>query len=111
MEVSHCPTEAFMLPHTGSSATPKTIANNISATCHLDVSRVRSATRGDVTLLTAEDIITYRKWRRATLILYGAFAIAIAAFWIAIGASNTSLTSKNNEIHSALPPAGQKPPR
>jgi hypothetical protein len=99
------------MPSSTNSATPKTIANNISARNHPDVSRVRSATRRDVTLLTAEDIITYRKWRRATLILYGAFAIAIAAFWIAIGASNTSLTSKNNELHSALPPAGQKPPR
>jgi hypothetical protein len=99
------------MPSSTNSATPKTIANNISGRCHPDASRVRSATRRDVTLLTAEDIITYRKWRRSTLILYGAFAIAIAAFWIAIGASNTSLTSKNNEIHSALPPAGQKPPR
>jgi hypothetical protein len=99
------------MPSSINSATPKTIANNISATCHLGASRVRSATRRDFTLFTAEDIITYRKWRRAALILWGAFAIAIAAFWIAIGAINTSLTSKNNEIHSALPPAGQKPPR
>jgi hypothetical protein len=69
--------------------------------CGPDASRMMAVPRRDLSLLTDEERITYRKWRHATLVVYSAVAIIIAVLSIAVGPTDTSST---NEIHSALAP-------
>jgi hypothetical protein len=73
-----------------------------SENCRPDASRMTVVPHSDLSRLTAEERITYRKWRRATLITYSAVAIIISVLAIAIGPTDTS---PPNEMHSALAPS------
>jgi hypothetical protein len=85
------------------------LAADNSDNCRPDASRMTRVPRRDFSLLTIEDKITYRKWRRAALVMYGAVAIIVAALSIANSPTNTS---PKNEMFSALgPPVAHKSQR
>jgi hypothetical protein len=76
-----------------------------------NVSQKPSAARSRFAPLTIEEKITYRKWRRATLAFYGAFAFVIAALLMAIGPADPSTNVNNKGDYSAIASAGQRNPR
>jgi hypothetical protein len=75
---------------------------------HPSASTIASAGRSHLALLTAEDKLTYRNWRRATLTFYAVFACAIAAILIAVGPNDQSRTAKSDDLHSALASTAQR---
>lgn len=80
------------------------LATDNSENWRPDAPRMTAVPRRDLSLLSFEERITYRKWRRATLAVYAAVAIVFAAVSIAIGPTDISPRS---EIYSALaPPSG-----
>jgi len=79
---------------------PKLLVDNASANWRPDASQVASATRGHFAPLTNEEKITYRRWRQATMIFYGTFAIA--ALLIAIGPTDTTTNAKYKDSNSAV---------
>jgi hypothetical protein len=68
------------------------------------VSQTASADRRGFKPLTIEEQKTYRKWRRATLIIYGVLAIFIAV--LSMGPPDPT-TAKHNAARSAIASAGQ----
>jgi hypothetical protein len=64
------------------------------------------AGRSQFALLTAEEELTYRHWRRIILAFYAVFISGIAA--IAIGAADQSSTAKKGDLYSALASAVQR---
>ena len=74
---------------------------------------VRTFSRERLTLaaLTAEEKLTHRNWRRATLTFYAAFSCAIAAILIAIGPLDQSGATKSSDIHSAFASSVQRSSR
>ena len=70
-----------------------------------DVSRT-TVSRRHLSQLTHEDKLTYRKWKRATFIVYGAVAIVIVVLSIVIGPTDS--TSNKGEIYSSLGPAAHR---
>jgi hypothetical protein len=74
------------------------------------VSQTASADRRGFAPLTNEEQKTYRRWRRTTLIAYGALAIFLTAIAIAIGPPDPT-TAKHNAAYSAMASAGQVRPR
>ena len=74
------------------------------------VSHAASADRRRFAPLTNEEQNTYRRWRRTTLIAYGALAIFLAALAIAIGPPDPA-TAKHNAAYSAMASVGQHKPR
>jgi hypothetical protein len=67
-----------------------------------NASTIASAGRSHFASLTAEDKLTYRNWRRATLTFYAVFACAVAVILIAVGSNDQSRTAKSGDLHSAL---------
>jgi hypothetical protein len=79
-----------------------------SARWRQNASTIASAGRSHLASLTAEDKLTYRNWRRATLTFYAAFTCAIAVLLIAVGSNDQSRTAKNGDLHSALASTAQR---
>jgi len=61
--------------------------------------------------LTIEEKLTYRNWRRTTLIFYAVFICGLAAIAIAIGPGDQSSTAKKSDIYSALASVVQRSSR
>jgi hypothetical protein len=80
--------------------------NDRPSHCRPTASQTATANRRDFAPLTIEEQQTYRKWRRTTLILYGALALFITAFLVAIGPPDPT-TAKHNAAYSAIASAGQ----
>ena len=83
-----------------------TSANDNSGNCGPDASQTALGRR-DLSLLTVEEKITYRKWRLAVLIAYGLAAAILTAISIAIGPGDTSPHSKNAMYRVDSPAAHQ----
>jgi hypothetical protein len=98
------------MPLSTNQAVPEEPVNDISKDWHPNVSQKIAAFRSHFAPLSIEEKITYRKWRRATIIFYGAFAFVIAALSIAIGPADPSTNVNNKEAHSAIASAGQRTP-
>jgi hypothetical protein len=92
-----------------SSETP-TSPEPISRNWSPDVSQIHSTPRESLSLLTDEERAIYRKWRRGTLIFYGALATVLAVF-LTIGPIDTSSKSGGNAVYSALDPVRHAAPR
>lgn len=86
-------------------AVPKKLANEIPSYWRPNVSQATSASPRHFAPLTIEEKATCRKWRRATVMFYCAFALVISAFLIA-GPTDPSTTAKNG-AHSAIASVGQ----
>lgn len=71
-----------------------------------DASAIASARRSHFAPFTAEERITYRTWKRATLTLYFALACFTAAIFIAIGGAHQSSTVKP-DLRSEFAPSIQ----
>jgi hypothetical protein len=82
-----------------------TSANDNLGDCRPEASRTAAVYRRDLSLLTVEEKITYRKWRFAVLIAYSAAAVIITAISIAIGPGDTSPHSKNAMYRADSPAA------
>ena len=67
--------------------------------CRPDASRMAAAPRRGFPVLSPEEKLIYRKWKRATVVIYGTVAIVLAAFSVAFGPADTST---RNETYSAL---------
>jgi hypothetical protein len=74
------------------------------------VAQTTSSDRRGFAPLTMGEQKTYRKWRRITLIVYGALAIFLTALAIVIGPPDPT-TAKHNAAYSAMASAGQHKPR
>lgn len=99
------------MPLSASQIAPDESASDTSRHWHTSVSQNTSAVRSHFAPLTIEEKITYRKWKRATLIFYGAFAWVIAALSIAIGPTDPSTNASDRDSYSALASVGQRNPR
>jgi hypothetical protein len=99
------------MPTSTSQVAMKNPENEASGDWRSDVSRKTSANPRHFAPLTAEETITYRKWKRATLAFYGALAFAITALLIVIGPDDSSINAGNKAAHRALASAGQQNPR
>jgi hypothetical protein len=89
-------------------APTKLLADSASGNWRPDASQVKSATRRHFAPLTNEEKITYQKWRRGTLILYGTFGLAIAALLIAIGPTDTTTSTRYTDSNSAVASAAHR---
>jgi hypothetical protein len=58
-----------------------------------------------------EEDLTYRNWRRATLVLYAVLLCVVAAAAIAIGPGDRSGATKSIDIHLAIASAVQRSSR
>ena len=76
-----------------------------------NVSTVASAGRHRFASLTVEEELTYRYWRRATLVFYTIFLCGMAAIAIAIGPFDKSSSAKQHNVYSALASAVQRSSR
>jgi hypothetical protein len=76
-----------------------------------DVSQNTCAARGHFAGLTAEDSMTYRKWRRAVVVFYGVLAAVIAALAIGMAPVGSSINADTTAVHSAIASAGQRDSR
>ena len=70
-----------------------------------DVSRT-TVPRRHLSQLTTEDKLTYRKWKRATLIVYGAVAMVVVVLSMVIGPTDSA--SNKGEMYSSLGPAAHR---
>lgn len=91
--------------------TPEKLANDAPMHRRPNLSQVVFAARRHFSLLSIEETITYRNWRRTTLIFYGAFACIVTAFLIAIGPTGPSTITNDKDSYSALASVGQRNPR
>ena len=98
------------MPSSTNQAVPKEFANDISRDWHPNVAQKTSVVQSHFAPLTAEEKMTYRKWRRATVMFYGAFAVVIAALAIAIGPADPSNNNSTKGPHSAIASAGPRSP-
>jgi hypothetical protein len=73
-----------------------------------NASTIASAGRSHLASLTAEEKLTYRNWRRATLTFYAVFACAVAVILIAVGSNDQSRTAKSGDLHSTLAAIAQR---
>jgi len=87
---------------------PQPPANDSSVRWRPNVSTSASGKRSHFAPLSAEEELTYRRWRRATLAFYGVFLCAVAAIAIAIGPSDRSGTAEKGDLYSALASAVQR---
>jgi hypothetical protein len=99
------------MPSSTNQAVPEVLTNDTSRDWRPNVSQKTSAARSHFAPLTIEEQITYRKWRCATLMFYGAFAFVIAALLIAIGPADPSTNVNNKGAYSAIASVGQRNPR
>jgi hypothetical protein len=99
------------MPFSAGQIPPDKFAEDISRDWRPGVSQKTFAVRSNFSPLTLEEKITYRKWRQATLIFYGAFACVIAAFLIAIGPADPSINASDKDLYSELASVGQRNPR
>jgi hypothetical protein len=79
-----------------------------STRSHPSASTIASVGRSHLASLTAEDKLTYRNWRRATLTFYAVLACTIAAILIAVESNDQSRTAKSGDLHSALASTAQR---
>jgi hypothetical protein len=100
------------MPSSTNQVVPEELTNDdTSKDWRPNVSQKTSAARSHFAPLTAEEKITYRKWRRATLMFYSAFAFVIAALLIAIGPTVPSTNVNDKDSHSAFASIGHRNPR
>jgi hypothetical protein len=99
------------MPSSPSQVTPDKFANDAPTRRRPNLSQVTSAARRHFSLPSIEEEITYRKWRRTTLIFYGALACIVAAFLIAIAPPRPSTIANDKDSYSALASVGQRNPR
>jgi hypothetical protein len=99
------------MPLSASQIAPNESANDTSRHWHTSVSQNTSAVRRHFAPLTIEEKTTYRKWRQATLIFYGAFACVIAAFLVIAGPTDPSTNAGDKDSYSTLASVGQRNPR
>jgi hypothetical protein len=74
--------------------------------CRPTASQTATANRKEFPPLTIEEQMTYRKWRRTTLMFYGVLALFISTLLVAIGPPDPT-TAKHNAAYSAIASAGQ----
>lgn len=99
------------MPSSTNQVVPEELTNDTSRDWRPNVSQNASAARSHFAPLTIEEKITYRKWRRATVMFYGAFAFVIAALLMVIGPADPSSNANNKGANSAIASAGQRNPR
>jgi hypothetical protein len=93
------------MPASTKQSAPEEPTKDISWHWRPNVSQQAAAARRHFAPLTMEEKTTYRKWRRATLVFYGAFAFVMAALLIAIGPTN------DKDSYSALASIVHRNPR
>src|ERR1019366_3303248 len=98
------------MPSSTNQVAPEELTNT-SRHWRPNVSQKTSAARSNFAPLTIEEKITYRKWRRATLMFYGAFAFVIAAVLIAIGPADPSNSVNDKGAYPTTASIGQRHPR
>jgi hypothetical protein len=73
-----------------------------------DASQNTSAVRGHFDELTAEERMTYRKWRRAIVVFYGGIAAVIAALAIGMTPVGSPINADTTAAPSEIASAGQR---
>jgi hypothetical protein len=99
------------MPASTKQIAPEELTKNISWNCRPNVSQRAAAARRPFAPPTMEEKTTYRKWRRATLVFYGAFAFVMAALLIAIGPTDPSTNADGKDSYSALASLAHRNPR
>ena len=99
------------MPFSETQDTPDVLASSASMRRLPSLSQMTSAAQRHLSLLSIEETITYRKWRRVTLIFYGALACIITAFLIATDPTRPSTNALGKDSYSALASVGQRNPR
>jgi hypothetical protein len=99
------------MPYSTNQDTPDELANGAPTRRRPNLSQVTSAARRHFSPLSIEETITYRKWRRTTLIFYGALACIATAFLIAIDPTSPSTNVRDRDSYSALASVGHRNPR
>ncbi len=99
------------MPLSTNQGVPEEPVNDISNDWRPNVSQKTAAVRSHFAPLSIEEKITYRKWRRATIMFYGAFAFVIAAVLIAIGPADPSNDVNDKGTYSTTASIGQRHPR
>jgi hypothetical protein len=92
-----------LMPSPTNLVTQEQVENDASKKRRSNISQMNRAARSHFAPLTIEEYIIYRKWRRATLLIYSAFAFVIVAIAFAIGPAGPTTNTRD----SALTFAGQ----
>jgi hypothetical protein len=90
------------MPALTKQSAPEEVTKDILWRWRPNVAQQPAAARRHFAPLTMEEKATYRKWRRATLVFYGAFAFVMAALLIAISPTDPSTNANGKESYSAL---------
>jgi hypothetical protein len=98
------------MPSSTNQVTPEERTKNTSRDWRPGVSQKTSVVRSGFAPLTIEEKMTYRKWRRATVLFYGAFFFVVAVLSIAIGPADTSTSVNNKGAYPAIASAGYRSP-
>jgi len=93
------------------SVKPQTPLDTASARRRLYASTIVSVRRHHFASPSVEEELTYRYWRRATLVFYTIFLCGMAAIVIAVRPVDKSSIAKQDNAYSALASAVQRSSR
>jgi hypothetical protein len=95
------------MPITENHRTSEELMPDVPENWHPTLAQKTSAARRQFRPLDTDDLITYRKWRRTTLLLYGALAVIMAALSLTMSPTGNPTAGNDRGERSTIASAGR----